>query len=57
MQIGVGVVLRQLQEDATNLPVAFYSCKLLLRETYYTTTEWWWSTYLLGRQFNIVTDH
>jgi hypothetical protein len=57
----------QLQEDGTDLPVALYSHKPLLRETRYTATEkeclavvnvvQRFAVYLLGRQFDIVTDH
>ena len=36
---GVGAVLSQSQDDGSDLPVAFYSRKLLPRETRYTTTE------------------
>ena len=64
---GVGAVLSQSQDDDSDLPVAFYSRKLLLRETRYTTTEkeclavvnavQHFAVYLLGRPFDIVTDH
>lgn len=64
---GVGAVLSQVQADGTDLPVAFYSRKFLPRETRYTTTEKeclavinavrHFEVYLLGRQFDIVTDH
>ena len=64
---GVGAVLSQSQDDDSDLPVAFYSRKLLPRETRYTTTEkeclavvnavQHFAVYLLGRPFDIVTDH
>lgn len=64
---GVGAVLSQVQEDGMDLPIAFYSRKFLPRETRYTTTEKeclavinavrHFEVYLLGRQFDIVTDH
>ena len=57
---GVGAVLSQSQDDDSDLPVAFYSRKLLPRETRYTTTEkeclavvnavQHFAVYLLGRR-------
>ena len=63
---GVGAVLSQ-QEGSDDRPIAFYSRKLMPRETKYTTTEKeclavvnavkHFSVYLLGRTFKIITDH
>lgn len=60
-------MLSQEWEDGTDLPVAFYSRKFLPRETRYMTTEkeclavinavQHFEVYLLGHQFDIVTDH
>ena len=64
---GVGAVLSQLGDDEKDHPVAYFSRKLLPRETRYSTIEkeclaiklgiQAFSTYLLGRKFKVQTDH
>ena len=64
---GVGAVLSQLDDDEKDHPVAYFSRKLLPRETRYSTIEkeclaiklgiQAFSTYLLGRKFKVQTDH
>ena len=64
---GVGAVLSQQNDDGILRPVAFYSRKLLDRETKYTITELeclaivntikHFDVYLLGTHFLIQTDH
>lgn len=66
-QRGVGAVLCQRTEDDQERPVAYYSRKLLPRETRYSTVEKeclaivnsikHFSIYLLGQHFTIITDH
>ena len=65
--VGVGVVLSQLDGDGVKKPVAFASQSLSPRERNYSTTEKeayaivyalrHFRVYLLGRQFKLVTDH
>jgi len=65
--VGVGVVLSQLDDDGVENPVAFGSQSLSARERNYSTTEKrayaivyalrHFRVYLLGRQFKLVTDH
>jgi phospholipid-translocating ATPase len=64
---GVGAVLSQLDIDEQEHPVAYFSRKLLPRETRYATIEkeclaiklatHAFRVYLLGRKFTIQTDH
>ena len=64
---GIGAVLSQLDADSADLPVSFYSRKLLPREEKYATVEKEclaikdavnaFKVYLLGRPFTIQTDH
>ena len=64
---GVGAVLSQHNDDGILRPVAFYSRKLLDKETKYTITELeclaivnavkHFDVYLLGMHFLIQTDH
>ena len=63
---GVGAVLSQRDDDGVDHPVAFYSRKLLPREERYSTIEKClaiklathaFRVYLLGRQFEVQTDH
>lgn len=61
---GIGAVLSQCDDDGTEHPVAFFSRKLLPRETRYSTIEKEClaikaatRVYLLGRKFTIQTDH
>ena len=64
---GVGAVLSQLDSHGAERPVAYYSRKLLTRETKYTITELeclaivnavkHFDVYLTGTHFKIVTDH
>ena len=64
---GVGAVLSQKDENGCDRPIAFYSKKLLPRETRYSTLEKEcmaiklgveaFRVYLIGRKFIIQTDH
>ena len=64
---GVGAVLSQKDESGLDHPVSYYSRKLLPREQRYSTVEKEllaiklatsaFRVYLLGRHFQIVTDH
>ena len=64
---GIGAVLSQRDDTGSEHPVAFYSRKLLPRETRYSTVEkeclaitaatHAFRVYLLGRKFMIQTDH
>ena len=64
---GIGAVLSQFDDAGSEHPVAFYSRKLLPRETRYSTVEkeclaikaatHTFRVYLLGRRFTIQTDH
>ena len=66
---GIGVVLSQHDENSIKYPIAYYSPKLLPRETCYSTIEKRSAlllrllpmpsryVYLLGRKFVIQTDH
>ena len=64
---GIGAVLSQCDDNGTEHPVAFYSRKLLPRESRYSTIEkeclaikvatHTFRVYLLGRKFTIQTDH
>ena len=64
---GVGAVLSQFEIDGQEHPVAYFSRKLLPRETRYSTIEkeclaiklatHAFRVYLLGRKFTIQTDH
>ena len=64
---GVGAVLSQMDENGQEHPVAYFSRKLLPRETRYSTVEkeclaiklatHAFRVYLLGRKFVIQTDH
>lgn len=66
-QWGVGAVLCQRAQDDQERPVAYYSRKLLPRETRYSTIEKeclaivnsvrHFCIYLLGQHFTIITDH
>ena len=63
----VGAVLSQMDADGGDRPIAYYSRKLLPRETRYSTIEKEclaiklgikaFNHYLLGRKFTIQTDH
>ena len=65
--VGVAGVLSQLDEDNLEHPVAYYSRKLLPRETKYSTVEkeclairvvmHAFRVYLLGKPFQLQTDH
>ena len=64
---GVGAVLSQLDDNKTDRPVAYFSCKLLPREQKYSTVEQEclaiklgveaFKVYLIGKPFIIQTDH
>ena len=64
---GIGAVLSQQDNDNIEHPIAYYSRKLLPRETRYLTIEkeclaikaatHHFRVYLLGRKFTIQTDH
>ena len=64
---GIGAVLSQQDNDNIEHPIAYYSRKLLPRETRYSTIEkeclaikaatHHFRVYLLGRKFTIQTDH
>ena len=64
---GIGAVLSQMTEEGVERPVAFFSRKLLPRETRYSTVEKeclgvvaalkHFDVHLVGRRFTIVTDH
>ena len=64
---GIGAVLSQDTSDGEDHPVAFFSKKLLPRETRYSTVEKeclalvaaikHFDVHLVGRHFKIVTDH
>ena len=64
---GVGAVLSQCYEQGQDLPIAYFSRKLLPREERYSTTEkeclaiklaiQAFNTYLMDRTFTIQTDH
>ena len=64
---GIGAILSQCDDKGKEHPIAFYSKKLLPRETQYSTVEkeclaikaatHAFRVYLLGRQFIIQTDH
>ena len=64
---GVGAVLSQIDDDGKELPISYFSQKLLPREVRYSTIEKEclaiklgveaFRVYLLGRQFIIQTDH
>ena len=63
----MGAVLSQLDESGADHPVAYFSCKLLLREERYSTVEkeclavklgiQAFKVYLLGKPFVVQTDH
>eukprot|EP00731_Ephydatia_muelleri_P030199 Em0021g722a len=65
--VGVSAVLSQLDEEVADLPVAYYSSKLLAKEQKYATIEkeclaiklatQAFRVYLLRRPFIIQTDH
>ncbi len=65
--MGVGAVLSQVDDTGVDHPVAYYSWKLLDRETRYSTVEKEClaiklgiqavKVYLLGRHFTVQTDH
>ena len=64
---GVGAVLSQEDESGRDRPIAYFSRKLLPRESRYSTVEKEclaiklgveaFSVYLIGREFTIQTDH
>ena len=64
---GIGAVLGQEDDQGVERPVAFYSRKLLPRETKYTITELeclavvnavkHFDVYLIGNHFKLITDH
>ena len=64
---GVGAVLSQLDDNGDDHPIAYFSRKLLPRETRYSTIEkeclaiklgiQAFNTYLMGRKFKVQTDH
>lgn len=64
---GIGAVLSQADSQGMLRPVAYYSRKLLKRETKYTITELeclaivnatkHFAVYLLGNKFTVETDH
>ena len=64
---GVGAVLSQLDDTGRDRPIAYFSKKLLPRETKYSTVEkeclaiklgvQHFRTYLMGYSFEIETDH
>ena len=64
---GIGAVLSQMTEEGVERPVAFFSRKLLPRETRYSTVEKeclgvvaalkHFDVHLVGRRFTIVIDH
>lgn len=64
---GIRAVLSQLDDNGTDHPVAYFSRKLLPRETRYSTIEkeclaiklgiQAFNTYLMGRKFQVQTDH
>ena len=64
---GIGVVLSQRDEKGMDYPIAYFSRKLLPRETWYSTIEKEclaiklgmqnFKVYLLGRPFEVQTDH
>ena len=64
---GVGAVLSQYDDEGMEHPIAYFSKKLLPREERYSTVEkeclaiklgiQAFKVYLLGRQFEIQTDH
>ena len=65
--IGVGAVLSQYDDDGIDHPIAYFSRKLLPRETHYSTVKkeclaiklatHAFRVYLLGKEFTIQTDH
>ena len=65
--IGIGAVLSQQGTDGAEHPVAYYSRKLLPRETRYTVSEQeclavveaikHFKVYLTGAEFTVMTDH
>ena len=65
--IGLGAVLKQTQLTGEELPVGYFSRKLLSYQRNYSTTELeclaileaieYWHYYLCGLKFNVVTDH
>ena len=64
---GIRVVLSQADEEGVEHPVAYYSRKLLPRETHYATVEKeclavvsgvkFFRVYLEGTKFTVETDH
>ena len=50
-------MLSQKDDEGYDHPVAYYSRKLLPREEQYSTIEKEFRVYLLGRPFEIQTDH
>lgn len=67
-KIGVGAVLKQIQEDDNELhPIGYFSKKLLKYQMSYSITELecyaiiesidFWHFYLIDNHFTIVTDH
>lgn len=64
---GIGGVLLQKNAQGEEVPIAFYSKKLLLRQVHYTISEKecltmveamrHFEAYLLGAHLTIVTDH
>lgn len=64
---GLGICLSQVDAAGQERPITYYSRKMLPRETRYTVSEKealaaveavrYFSTYLLGAEFQLVTDH
>lgn len=65
--VGIGAVLKQTQLDKTEMPIAYFSRKLLKHEEHYTITELEclsivealrkWHCYVHGKTTTVVTDH
>ena len=66
-EIGIGAVMKQKNDDADLVTIAYFSKKLLPYQQKYIVTEReclaiveaieYWSYYLMGRKFTVETDH
>ncbi len=65
--VGIGAVLKQIQDDGSEKPVAYFSRKLsdaqkkkkaiYIESLAIKEAVKFWKYWLLGRKFNVITDH